>query len=98
MVGGVGLTLLYTFSFFLMLQSRSTLLIWLVIIIGLPILKDAIFGPMATLVSEMFNSNVRYSGVSAVREIGTAVFGDTAPHWDDADQCGNRSGLAAGRL
>jgi MHS family shikimate/dehydroshikimate transporter-like MFS transporter len=79
MVSGVVLTILYVFPFFALLQTRSTPLIWLAIIIGLPILKDMIFGPMAALVAEMFDSGVRYSGVSAGREIGTALFGGTAP-------------------
>lgn len=79
MIGGVIATMVYVFPFFALLRTGSTPLVWLAIIIGLPILKDAIFGPMAALVSEMFDSGVRYSGVSAGREIGTAVFGGTAP-------------------
>lgn len=79
MVSGVVLTILYVFPFFALLHSGSTPLVWLAIIIGLPILKDMIFGPMAALVAEMFDSGVRYSGVSAGREIGTAIFGGTAP-------------------
>ncbi|MGO1769280.1 MAG: MFS transporter [Microbacterium sp.] len=79
MIAGVVLTVLYVFPFFALLQTRSMPLIWLAIIIGLPILKDMIFGPMAALVTEMFDSGVRYSGVSAGREIGTAIFGGTAP-------------------
>lgn len=79
MITGVVLTVLYVFPFFALLQTKSMPLIWLAIIIGLPILKDMIFGPMAALVTEMFDSGVRYSGVSAGREIGTAIFGGTAP-------------------
>lgn len=79
MIGGVLATILYVFPFFALLQTGRTPLVWIAIIIGLPILKDAIFAPMAALVSEMFDSRVRYSGVSAGREIGTAIFGGTAP-------------------
>jgi MFS transporter, MHS family, shikimate and dehydroshikimate transport protein len=38
-----------------------------------------VFGPQAAFVAEMFDSRVRYSGISAGREIGSAVFGGTAP-------------------
>lgn len=79
MLGGVVLTALYTFPFFTLLHTRNTALIWIAIIIGLPVLKDAIFGPMAALTTEMFDSAVRYSGVSTGREIGTAIFGGSAP-------------------
>jgi len=79
MLTGVVLTIFYVFPFFWLLGTRNTVLIWLAIIIGLPILKDLIFGPMAALVAEMFTSNVRFSGVSLGRELGTAVFGGTAP-------------------
>jgi MHS family shikimate/dehydroshikimate transporter-like MFS transporter len=79
MLTGVALTMVYVLPFFWLLETRNTVLIWVAIIIGLPILKDLIFGPMAALVAEMFTSNVRFSGVSAGREIGTAIFGGTAP-------------------
>jgi MHS family shikimate/dehydroshikimate transporter-like MFS transporter len=79
MLTGVALTIVYVLPFFWLLQTKNTVLIWLAIIIGLPILKDLIFGPMAALVAEMFTSNVRFSGVSVGRELGTAIFGGTAP-------------------
>lgn len=78
MIGGVVLTIIYVFPFFALLHTGNMALVWLAIIIGLPILKDSIFGPMAALVAEMFDSAVRYSGVSVGREIGTALFGGTA--------------------
>jgi MHS family shikimate/dehydroshikimate transporter-like MFS transporter len=78
MIGGVILTIIYVFPFFVLLQTGNMALVWLAIIVGLPILKDAIFGPMAALVAEMFDSALRYSGVSMGREIGTALFGGTA--------------------
>jgi MHS family shikimate/dehydroshikimate transporter-like MFS transporter len=78
-IGGLILTSAYAFPFFLLLGSKSTPLIILAIVIAIPILKDIVFGPQAAFVAEMFDSRVRYSGVSAGREIGGAIFGGTAP-------------------
>ncbi|WP_223693634.1 MFS transporter [Leifsonia poae] len=78
-VTGVVLTVLYVFPFFWLLNTRDPWLVFLAIVIGLPILKDMIFGPQAAFAAEMFSSNVRYSGVSAGRELGAAIFGGSAP-------------------
>lgn len=78
-VCGLVFTCLYVYPFFLLLETRSTPLIILAMIVALPIAKDCVFGPQAALVSEMFQTSVRYSGVSAGREIGGAIFGGTAP-------------------
>ena len=78
-VGGLIFTSLYVFPFFWLLGTKSTPLIIVAIIIAIPIAKDIVFGPQAAFVAEMFDSRVRYSGISAGREIGGAIFGGTAP-------------------
>lgn len=78
-VSGLIFTCLYAFPFFWLLETKSTPLVVLAIIIAIPIAKDSVFGPQAALVAEMFDSRVRYSGVSAGREIGGAIFGGTTP-------------------
>jgi MFS family permease len=78
-VAGLVFTCLYAYPFFLMLATGNTALIVVAMVIALPIAKDAVFGPQAALVAEMFDTTVRYSGVSAGREIGGALFGGTAP-------------------
>lgn len=79
-VTGVVLTALFVFPFFWLMNTREPWLIFLAVVIGLPVLKDMIFGPQAAFAAEMFRSNVRYSGVSAGREIGGALFGGSAPY------------------
>lgn len=76
---GLIFTIAYIFPFFWMLNTGNTALIFLAMILALPIAKDMVFGPQAALVAELFDSRVRYSGVSFGREIGGAVFGGTAP-------------------
>ncbi|MCK6065220.1 MULTISPECIES: MFS transporter [Microbacterium] len=78
-ITGVILTALFVFPFFWLFNTREPWLVFLAVVIGLPVLKDMIFGPQAAFAAEMFSSNVRYSGVSAGRELGGAIFGGTAP-------------------
>ncbi|MEW2353537.1 MFS transporter [Spirillospora sp. NPDC029432] len=79
-VTGVVLTALFVFPFFWLLNTREPWLIFLAVVIGLPVLKDMIFGPQAAFAAEMFRSSVRFSGVSAGRELGGALFGGSAPY------------------
>lgn len=76
---GLVFTILYIFPFFWMLNTGNTGLIFLAMIFALPIAKDMVFGPQAALVAELFDSRVRFSGVSLGRELGGAIFGGTAP-------------------
>ncbi|MFF7738857.1 MFS transporter [Streptomyces sp. NPDC007984] len=78
---GVGLfcTVMYVFPFFALLETRSTPLIVLAMVLAIPVCKDMVFGPQAALVAELFDPRIRYSGVSVGREFGGAIFGGTAP-------------------
>lgn len=76
---GLVFTMAYIFPFFALLETGNTGLIFLAMIIALPVVKDMVFGPQAALVAEMFDTRVRFTGVSMGREIGGAIFGGTAP-------------------
>ncbi|MFF6984654.1 MFS transporter [Streptomyces sp. NPDC008343] len=78
---GMGLvcTVAYAYPFFMLLETRSTPMIMLAMVLAIPICKDMVFGPQAALVAELFEARIRYSGVSVGREFGGAVFGGTAP-------------------
>ena len=76
---GLVFTIAYVFPFFALLETRSTPLIFLAMVLAIPIAKDMVFGPQAALVAEQFDARVRYSGVSVGREFGGAIFGGTAP-------------------
>jgi len=78
-ITGLVCTVAYAFPFFLLLGTRNTPLIFLAMVLAIPVCKDMVFGPQAALVAEQFDARVRYSGVSAGREIGGALFGGTAP-------------------
>jgi len=63
--GALGVAAL-TFPAFWLMESRSELLIWIAVAIPLGIVFPAIYGPEAALFSELFDTRVRYSGVSFV--------------------------------
>jgi len=76
---GLVVICLYAYPFFWLLGTKNPVLIFVAVVIAIPIAKDIVFGPQAAFVAELFDSRVRYSGVSAGREIGGAIFGGTAP-------------------
>ncbi len=78
-LGGLIAGILYAWPFFALLETREPWLIVLAMIIAVPVVKDAVFGPQAALVAELFSTRVRYSGVSVGRELSGAIFGGTAP-------------------
>ena len=63
--GSVGIGLLAFPSFWLM-DSHSTLLIWVAVLVPFGLVYPAVYGPEAAIFSEMFDTRVRYSGVSFV--------------------------------
>ncbi|MFG2504709.1 MFS transporter [Streptomyces rubiginosohelvolus] len=76
---GLLCTVLYAFPFFWLLETRSTGMVVLAMLIVIPVCKDMVFGPQAALVAELFDARIRYSGVRVGREFGGALFGGTAP-------------------
>jgi metabolite-proton symporter len=55
------------FGFWLMKHSGgSTLLVWIAIVIPLGVIYASVYGPEAALFAELFDANVRYSGISFV--------------------------------
>jgi metabolite-proton symporter len=78
-IGGTIAMILYAFPYFYLLQLKSTF--WLIIatVIGLGIIWAPITAVLGTLFSEIFKTNVRYTGVSLGYQIGAAVAGGTAP-------------------
>jgi MFS transporter, MHS family, shikimate and dehydroshikimate transport protein len=62
------------FPLFWMLQSGSTVLAAAAIIISIGLLWAPVYGPEAALFCELFDTRVRYTGVSLVYQIGAIVF------------------------
>ena len=76
---GAAFLLLLSFPFFWLLDTRMVVLIWLAIVLGYAIGNGAMFATQPAFFSELFGTNVRYSGVSLGYQF-TAVFaGGLAP-------------------
>jgi metabolite-proton symporter len=78
-IGGTIAMILYAFPYFWLLQLKSTFWLIAATVIGLGIIWAPITAVLGTLFSEIFQTNVRYTGVSLGYQIGAAAAGGTAP-------------------
>lgn len=66
---------LFAYPFFLMLGSGSTVLMMAAVIIGNAICHAAMVGVQPALFTELFNTRVRYTGLSIVHEVSSIIVG-----------------------
>lgn len=78
MIGAAGLAL-FSFPYYYLLSTQSTFWAYAVSIIGLGILWSAIASIIGTMFTEMFSTNVGYTGITLGYQAGSALFGGTAP-------------------
>lgn len=71
--------MLYAFPYFWLLHQGSVALLIVATILGLGIIWAPITAVLGTMFSEIFKSNVRYTGITLGYQIGAAVAGGTAP-------------------
>ncbi|WP_369900118.1 MFS transporter [Bacillus manliponensis] len=71
--------LLYAVPYFILLNQGTTLSIILATVIGLGILWAPVTAVLGTLFSEIFATNIRYTGVTLGYQLGAALAGGTAP-------------------
>ena len=69
---------LFAFPFFWMVDSGVPALIWLALALGLAG-TAAMYGPQAAFFSELFGTNVRYSGASLGSQLAAPLAGGLAP-------------------
>jgi len=70
---------LFAFPFFWLLDTRTPMLIWLAIILGVNLGHDAMYGPQAAFFSELFGTHVRYTGASLSYQLSSVFAGGFAP-------------------
>ena len=78
-LGGALFTLFFAFPFFWLLDTRSPVLIWLAIVLGVNLGHDAMYGPQAAFFSELFGTRVRYTGASLSYQLSSVFAGGLAP-------------------
>jgi len=77
-IGGAIFMGLFSFPFFALVETKSTPLIVLAIVLGL-IGHAAMYGPQAAFFSELFGTKVRYSGASIGYQLASPFAGGLAP-------------------
>ena len=78
-IGGTIAMILYAFPYFYLLSLGSVLWLTIATIIGLGIIWAPITAVLGTMFSEIFATNVRYTGVTVGYQLGAAIAGGTAP-------------------
>ena len=76
--GAAGLAL-FAFPYFYLLSLKSTFWVYAISIIALGILWSSIASIIGTMFTEMFSTNVGYTGITLGYQTGSALFGGTAP-------------------
>jgi len=79
-VYGAGIvgTALFAFPYYSLLNTRSTGLVLLAIVLSL-MLHDMMYGPQAALIAESFDSDVRYTGAGLGYQLASVIAGGPAP-------------------
>lgn len=78
-IAGVLMMMAYAFPYFWLLQTRSFGMLILATVIGLGVIWAPTTAVLGTMFSEIFKSNVRYTGITLGYQIGAALAGGTAP-------------------
>ena len=78
-LAGAVISLLYALPFFWLLATGKPSLVWLALIFGLNVGHDLMYGPQAAYFSELFRTQLRYSGASLVYQLASVVSGGVAP-------------------
>jgi MFS family permease len=80
LIYGIGIvgTALYAFPYFGLLNTRSSTLVLLAIVLSL-LFHDMQYGPQAALIAEGFGPNVRYSGAGLGYQLASVIAGGPAP-------------------
>ena len=76
---GAGFLVLLAFPFFWLLNTGVAVVIWLAIVLGFAVGNGAMFATQPAFFSELFGTNVRYSGVSLGYQVSAVFAGGLAP-------------------
>lgn len=69
----------FIWPFFWFMDNGPLVLLPLILLVGMNILHDAIYGPQAAWFAEQFPLSVRYTGVSFGCQVGTVLSGGLTP-------------------
>ncbi|HZY56465.1 MAG TPA: MFS transporter, partial [Rubrobacteraceae bacterium] len=76
---GAVFSLIFAFPFFMLLDTKTSVLIWLAVVLGIALGHDPMYGPQAAYFSELFGTRLRYSGASLGYQLASIVGGGISP-------------------
>ncbi|MDF3308284.1 MFS transporter [Rhodococcus sp. T2V] len=79
LLSGAVFGIVFPFPMFMMLGTRSPWMVGLALILGICLVQGTTSGPGGALLSELFPTKIRWSGIAISREIPAAVVGGTIP-------------------
>lgn len=77
--GGAALMAAFAFPYFLLLDVRQAWAITLATVVGVGLIWAPICATLGTLMSEIFSTRVRYTGITLGSQLGAAIAGGSAP-------------------
>ena len=86
---------LFAYPLFWLLDTGSTALVWLALIVALVFGHSPMYGPQAAFLSELFGTRVRYSGASLGYQLASVFAGGLSPFIATALLPFGRGALAA---
>jgi MFS family permease len=78
-MAGAVFSTLFAFPFFMLVDTKEPVLIWLAIVLGVNVGHDLMYGPQGAYYAEMFGTRVRYSGASLGYQLASVLSGGFAP-------------------
>ncbi|HEX2729343.1 MAG TPA: MFS transporter, partial [Rubrobacteraceae bacterium] len=79
LIGGAAFMGLWTFALFGLLNTKSTALIFVAVVVGLAVGHASVYGTQASFYAELFGTRVRYSGASFSYQVSGIFGGALAP-------------------
>ena len=76
---GASVTALFAYPLFWLLDTGSTVLVWLALVVALVFAHSPMYGPQAAFLSELFDTRVRYSGASLGSQFSSVIAGGLSP-------------------
>ena len=76
---GACVTALFAYPLFWLLDTGSTPIVWLALVVALVLAHSPMYGPQAAFLSELFGTRVRYSGASLGYQLSSVIAGGLSP-------------------
>ncbi len=69
----------WAFPYFLLLQTKSAVIVVVAMVLSISLFHDWLYGPQAALIAERFGTRLRYSGASIGYQLASITAGGPAP-------------------